>query len=473
MTLQKIVSAFIKRWSSEAGYRQVVFLAIPLILSTTSLAIQQFVGRIFLAWYSAEAIAATMPAGILNFTIINLFIGTAGYVGAFVAQYWGASQHRHIGPIVWQGFYIAMIAGIVHLALIPLAGPFFSFVGHSPEIQHLETAYFQIICLGAGPAVAISAIAGFFSGQGKTKIVMIVSVIGNIINVVLNYLLIFGHLGLPRLGVKGAAIATVISNTIAFFIFLFLVFTRTHEAEYNIRSGWRPNSSLFTRLLRFGLPNGMQYFVIYMSVTVFILLVGRLGIIPLAATNISFNINMLAFMPMMGFGMAVMILVGQYQGKRQPDLSEKSVYSGLHLTYIYMAGIAAAYWLIPEFFLWPFAVKADPKSFTAIKETATVLLRFIALYSLFDTMNIIFASGIKGAGDTRYVMLMTFFLSMFGLAIPTYIVLNVFHLNLYAAWTVITLYIVLLSFAFLARFLGGKWKTMRIIEKAKLPDSIK
>jgi len=467
LTLHKIYSFILEKWNREAGYKQVILLAIPLILSTTSLAIQQFVDRMFLAWYSAEAIAATMPAGILNFTIINLFIGTAGYVGTFVAQYWGASHHRQIGPILWQGFYVAIIATIVHMALIPLAVPFFGLVGHSPEVQRLEIIYFQIICLGAGPAVAIAAIAGFFTGQGKTKIVMIVSVMGNIINVVLNYLLIFGHLGLPRLGVKGAAIATVISNIGAFVVFLALIFSPGHEAKYRILSGWRPNFRLFTRLLRFGLPNGLQYFVIYMSVSVFILLVGRLGTIKLAATNIAFNINMLAFMPMMGFGMAVMILVGQYQGKGRPDLSEKSVYSGFHLTYIYMMGIAATYVLFPGFFLWPFSVKADPESFTSIKEIATVLLRFIAVYSLFDTMNIICSSGIKGAGDTRFVMLMTFFFSLLGLAIPTYLVLNVFNLGLYAAWTVITVYIVLLSFAFLARFLSGKWKTMRVIEKPK------
>ncbi|MBW2365745.1 MAG: MATE family efflux transporter, partial [Deltaproteobacteria bacterium] len=87
MTLHKIYSFILEKWNREAGYKQVILLAIPLILSTTSLAIQQFVDRMFLAWYSAEAIAATMPAGILNFTIINLFIGTAGYVGTFVAQY--------------------------------------------------------------------------------------------------------------------------------------------------------------------------------------------------------------------------------------------------------------------------------------------------------------------------------------------------------------------------------------------------
>ena len=115
------LSSFLKRrWGTEAGYRQIVLLAIPLILSQAAMAIQQFVDRIFLAWYSAEAIAATMSAGVLNFTVMQLFIGTASYAGTFVAQYYGASQHKQIGPIVWQGLYVAAIAGVFHLALIPL-----------------------------------------------------------------------------------------------------------------------------------------------------------------------------------------------------------------------------------------------------------------------------------------------------------------------------------------------------------------
>jgi MATE family multidrug resistance protein len=201
-----------------------------------------------------------------------------------------------------------------------------------------------------------------------------------------------------------------------------------------------------------------------MGITIFILLVGRLGTLELAATNIAFNINVLAFMPMIGFGMAVMTLVGQYQGKGRPDLSERSVYSGFHLTYIYMVSIAAAYVFVPDIFLWPFAVKADLASFTPIRELTVVLLRFVAVYCLFDTMNIIYSSGIKGAGDTRFVMLMMFVFSLVGLAIPTYVTLVVLDMGIYSAWTVLTIYIIVLSFAFLLRFLSGKWKSMSVIE---------
>jgi len=453
-----------KRWQGEAGYHQVLIIAVPLIFSTAGIAIQQFVDRMFLAWYSSEAIAATMPAGIINYTIINLFIGTAAYVSTFVAQYWGAGLHDRIGPIVWQGFYIAIFAGVVHLLFIPGAGPFFHMIGHAPEVQKLEIIYFQIICLGSGFVVANAVIAGFFTGLGKTMPVMVVGIMGNIINMILNYFLIFGNWFFPELGVSGAAIATVASNVLSFLVFSFLFFKHIDTKRYRILSGWKFDISLLLRLLRFGLPSGVQFFLGMIGFALFILLIGRLGTVELAATSIAFNINMLGFMPMTGLGMAVMILVGQYQGKRQPDLSERSVYSGFYLANIYMISIALAYVLIPGIFLWPFAVKADPASFKQIEALVIVLLRFVAVYSVFDGMNIIFASGIKGAGDTRFVMVMMFIFSIFGLTIPTYIALIVLKLSLYVAWMIITIYIIILSFAFLFRFLGGKWKKMLVIE---------
>ena len=146
---------------------------------------------------------------------------------------------------------------------------------------------------------------------------------------------------------------------------------------------------------------------------------GRLGTVSLASTNIAFQINMLAFMPMTGLGMAVMTLVGQYQGRKRTDLAEKSIYSCLHLTNLYMITLALCYVLIPELFLWPFGVRADPAGFGQIEKLVVTLLRFVAVYSLFDGLNIVFSSGVKGAGDTRFVMVMIFALSLLGLALPT------------------------------------------------------
>ncbi len=229
---EKVVGFLAKRWACEAGYRSVLSIAVPLILSTGAWSILHFVDRMFLTWYSPEAIAAAMPAGMLNFTIMSLFLGTAGYATTFVAQYHGSGQHQRIGPVLWQGIYIAVAGGILHLLLIPLAGPIFRFVGHEPLVQEYEIVYFQVLCLGATPAIASSAIAGFFSGRGKAWPVMWVNVLATVLNIIMDYALIFGKWGLPELGMKGAAIATVLSACFSFAIYLILFSRSGYESRY-------------------------------------------------------------------------------------------------------------------------------------------------------------------------------------------------------------------------------------------------
>ena len=159
-------SAFKKRWHSEGGYRQFLVIAFPLILSTGALSVQHFVDRMFLSWYSPEAIAAAMPAGMLNFCVMSLFIGTAGYVNTFVAQYFGAGQTHRIGPAVWQGVYVSALGGLCIMLLAPFSEPIFRLVGHDVTIRQLEVEYFAILCLGAGPMIASTAHCRFFFRAG-------------------------------------------------------------------------------------------------------------------------------------------------------------------------------------------------------------------------------------------------------------------------------------------------------------------
>lgn len=466
MIPEKAVNVLKNRWRSEGGYYQVLVLAIPLVLSTGAWSIQHFVDRMFLTWYSPEAIAAAMPAGLLNFTIMALFIGTSGYANTFVAQYYGAGRFERIGPAIWQGIYVALIGGTVLAGLIPLAGPIFRFVGHEHLVQQNEIFYFQILCLGASPSIAATALSSFYSGRGKTWPIMWVNFLATFVNLVMDYALIFGKWGFPELGIKGAAIATVISACFSLLAYLVLISRKRYNQKYHILKGFRFESFLFKRLIRFGLPTGVQFFIDIAGFTVFVLLMGRLGVIPLAATNIAFNINTLAFLPMIGFGIAMSVLVGQNLGKDKPDLAERSVYSGFHIAFLYMASIALLYVLVPEIFLWPFASQADPRGFEPIQEITIILLRFIAVYSLFDAMNIIFSSALKGAGDTRFIMFSIIIFSLLVLVIPSYVAVMLLHADIFVGWTIAAAYIILLGFVFFFRFLGGKWKSMRVIEEA-------
>ncbi len=460
------------RWREEGGYREVLSLAVPLILSTGAWSVQHFVDRMFLTWYSPEAIAAAMPAGIVNFTLMSLFLGTAGYAGTFVAQYYGAKRYERIGPAVWQGVYVAVIGGVVLLAVIPLARPFFRAVGHAPQVQAYEVVYFRILCFGAFPAIAASAFAGFFTGLSRVWPVMWGNVLATAVNLLLDYALIFGHWGMPRLGVKGAAVATVASGVFLFSFYLLLLAQPAVRRTYHTLRGWRFDRELFGRLMHFGLPSGIQFFLDIFGFTAFLLFVGRLGTIPLAATNIAFNINTLAFMPMVGFGIAISVLVGQRLGENRPDLAERSVWSGFHLTFTYMTTVAALYVVVPEVFIRPFAANADPAAFGPIGELTRVLLRFVAVYSLFDTMNIVFASAIKGAGDTRFVMRMIVVVSLLVFVLPVYVAITYLGAGIFAVWAIASVYISVLGVAFLLRFLGGRWKQMRVIEEAPVPPVV-
>jgi MATE family multidrug resistance protein len=459
------MQAIRKRWGAEGGYRQVLVIATPLILSTGAWSVQHFVDRMFLSWYSPEAIAAAMPAGMMSFAVMSFFLGTATYVSTFVAQYFGAKRFDRIGPALWQGVYVALLGGVAQLCLIPFADVIFRFMGHDPLVQHYEVQYFQILCLGGAPFVGSAAFAGFFSGRGKPWPAMWVNTCATVVNLVLDYALIFGAWGFPELGIQGAAIATVFSGTFSFCVYLALISRKAYNEKYHTLKGWRPEGELFVRLLHFGLPSGLQFFLEMVGFTVFILLVGRLGTNSLAATNIAFNINTLAFMPMIGCGIAVSVLVGQYLGGNKPDLAQRSAYSGFHMTFLYMVSIAAAYVLVPDIFVAPFAAQANPQRMAEIYGLAVILLRFVAVYSVFDTMNIIFASAIKGAGDTRFVMFMILILSVFVLVLPAYIAIVILGYGLTIAWGIGAAYVIVLGFVFYLRFRGGRWKTMRVIEQ--------
>ncbi len=459
------VTPFLRdRWQRENGYRQVLKIAIPLVLSMGSVAIMLFVDRMFLTWHSAEAVAASMPAGMLNFALMTLFIDTAGYTSTFVAQYQGAGLHKRIGPTVWQGIYISLIGGTLLLALVPFAGIFFRFVGHDAAIRENEIVYFRILCLGATPFIASAAVAGFFSGRGKTWPVMWVNVFATAINATMDYVLIFGHWGFPELGIRGAAIATVISASAQILVYLALLSRPENNIQYHSFAGWRFERALFARLVRFGLPNGVQFFIDMIGFTVFILFMGRLGAVPLAAINIAMSVNILAFLPMIGVGIAISVLVGQSLGRDRSDLAERGVYSGAHICFIYMTTAAVLYWFAPGIFLSLFAAQADAESFAGVRPIAVVGLRFVAVFSLFDTLNIVFSSALKGAGDTRYIMFVALLVSSVALVIPSYIALVLLDADIALGWSILTAYIIVLGFTFLFRYLGGKWKSMRVIE---------
>lgn len=457
------------RWARPAGYRDVLRLALPLVVSTGSWSVQHFVDRMFLCWYAPEAMAAALPAGILAFTLISFFLGTATYVNTFVAQYTGAGRKHRVGPSVWQGVYFSLIAGLLLTLLAPFAGWAFRLVGHDAAIQGMERVYFRILILGSGFTILNGAVSSFFTGLGRNWPVMWVNVGVTCVNLLLDYVLIFGRWGFPAWGIAGAAWATIIANGTGAAAFALLFLSGRNQRDYATRSGWRFQRDLFGRLMRFGLPSGAQFMLDVLAFTIFVLIVGRIGTVELAATNVAFQINTLAFMPMIGFGIATSTLVGQWLGSGRPDLAARATWSSFHLTFGYMTTIAVLYVAVPSIFIEPFAAGADAAAFSEVRPLAVTILYFVAAYSVFDTMNVIFASALKGAGDTRFVMCLSVGLGWCLMVLPTWFLCEHGSGGIYTAWTFLSLYVITVGFGFLLRFLQGKWMEMRVTERPSVP----
>jgi len=454
-----------ERWSRENGYKHVLAISLPLVASMGSLTLMQFTDRVFLANYSADAIAAALPAGIASFTTIAFFMGVGNYVNAFVAQYMGASAFTRVGASVWQGIYFSLVASCLLASLYFFSEPLFECIGHSPHIRDLEVTYFNILTLGAGLVVLGSAMACFYTGRGLTRTVMLVHMVGAAVNIPLDYCLINGIGIFPELGIVGAALATVIASATIVAVLSVLIFSPANRFKYGTWEGRVFDRELFGRLMHYGLPSGTQFFLEVFGITFFIQMVGRLGDLELAASNIVLSIESLAFLPMVGFHIGTATLVGQAIGRGRPEQGMYATMSALHITMAYMILVAVAFIVMPKPLLGLFKAHHHTAAQHAeIMDLGVILMRFVAVFCFFDGLNLVFSGAIKGAGDTRFIMWTIGALSLGVMVIPMYVAVEVFRADLYTAWTLATFYICALGLAFMMRYRQGKWKSMRVIE---------
>jgi MATE family multidrug resistance protein len=450
-------------WSRPCGPRDVLELAFPLVISTMSVTLMHFIDRMFLMWYAPAAMAATMAPGMLHWTLLSLPLGVAGYATTFVAQYHGARRPARIGPAVWQGVRVGVYTVPLFLATVPLTPFVFAWAGHEPELAALETIYFQVLAFGAGGSVVSAALAGYFTGRGLTRPVMLVDLAAAAINIFLNYIWIFGHLGFSPMGVEGAAWATVVSQWFKVGAFALIMLEPAARARYALAEGFRHDRELFRRLVRFGGPSGLQMMLEGAAFTLFVLVIGQLGQDATAATTLAFNVNMVAFVPMIGVGVAAATLVGQQLGANRPDLAERATWNAFALALGYTGVFAVLYVAAPDLFLLGHAAGANAAEFARLRDVTVVLLRFVAAYCLLDATNVVFVSAIRGAGDTRFVLLTTIVMAPLPL-LAGWAGVHFAGLGLYWCWGVITVWISSLGVIYLWRFLRGPWRELRVIE---------
>ena len=422
------------------------------------------IDRIFLGQFSTESLGAAMAVFGVFWAPMALVQQTSAYVSTFVAQYFGAKREHRIGPAVWQSIYVSIVGGLLFLLLIPLSPLIFQFMGHSASLQPLEVKYFSAICYSALPTALVAAASGFYTGLGRTSVIMWINGVGMIGNIVFDYLLIFGNFGFPRLGIEGAGYATALANWLATAFAFALIFLHGGR-QYTLRSGWKLDPKLMKRFLKYGVPSGLQWALEGLAFTVFLLFVGRMenGDAALAASGIAVTIMMLAILPPLGLGQAVSVLVGQHLGANEPTRAEKASYIGLEIAVIYILIVGSTFWLAPEFYLSWFHNSSNPEIWNLVSHMVPYLLIFVSAFTIFDAMNIVFSFALRGAGDTRFVTAIALTLPWPIMVLPTWLVMGHRH-ALYWAWGFASAFIIVQAIVFWHRFAKGKWKHMRVIE---------
>src|SRR5260370_7879083 len=269
-------------------------LALPLILSNSVWTLQVTFDRMMLSRSSSDAVAAAMPAVCLFCTPFVLLQYTSNYATTFVSQYLGAGRPERIGAAVWQSLYFSVIAGLVFAAASPWIAGILELSSHAPGVKTLEVAYFRVLAFSVLPMLVVASVTSFFAGRGATWTVLVIDASGLVVNAMLAYLLIFGKFGLPEMGIAGAGWATVAGSSASAIVGLTLFLHKSFREEFGTMSGWRFDPALFWRLMRYGLPSGLQLGMDVLAFTVFVFLVADIVPAELAPTSITSTLTMFA-----------------------------------------------------------------------------------------------------------------------------------------------------------------------------------
>lgn len=472
----KVIENLRRRWHEPNGYADVLRVSLPLVASLASTTLMQFTDRLFLSHYSVEAIAAAVPAALANLVVLLTFMGIITYSNVFIAQFTGAGLRHRVGVTLWQAVYLSVASGILLQFAAAGGESLFALAGHDPEVQLQEVVYFSILTGGGIWALLSASLSCFFSGRGRTRILMLASFMGVLINIPLDYYLVFGipavpflnFGGLEPMGIAGAAYATVTGWVVNLVILAVFVFTPRNEREYRVWSGRRPDFALLRRIVRYGFPSGVNSFMELLTSTIFVFVAGRLGSHALAATNITFSINGVSFLPALGLNIGASVLVGQAMGRNNPAQAEKAAHSSLHIALCYMAVMALVFVTLPGFLMGLFRPSGvDPATAAGITATGAVLLRYVAFYSVMDAWSLIYFGSLKGAGDTWFVMW-----AMTGacvcMLIGAYIANRYYPGSLHALWLVFTAVVSGLAGSAALRFYFGPWRKLRLIHRSDI-----
>ena len=433
-----------------------------MVISQASDTVMMFVDRLFLSRLGEAYLSAAMTGGLTQFMVTSFFVGTVAYTNAVVAQLYGAGRQERCAPAAVQGMILALLSYPMILAAAPQAARLFILAGQTPIQVALGTEYLRVLAFGAVFFVLRTALSGFFLGIGRTRVVMIANIAGMIVNVPANYVLIYGKFGFPALGLTGAALGTILGGLTTFVILFAFYLRPVNRRDFATHRGFRIDPSIMRTLVRFGVPAGLEMLLNVAAFNLFVQFMHSYGTSVAAAVTVTFNWDIVAFIPMLGMSSAVTALVGQFVGAGDHEQAQHAAYVALRVAWVYSGTMVVVFVTAAGPLVDTFAVGFGPDA-AEITALATVMLRMAALYILADAAQLVFAGALRGAGDTRWVMGVSVGLHWV-FSIVAIALIRIVRVPPVTAWSVFIVFVVLMGVAMFLRLRSGRWRTIRLIE---------
>lgn len=435
--------------------RELLRLALPMVVSQGAFAVMIFTDRLFMSFIDATHIAASLGGGVAAFFCFSFFMGLITYGNALVAQYLGAGEFAKCPLVATQGALITIGSMPMLVVMAYFGGKAFDVIGHDPAQVPLEKTYFYILMAGSVFTLLKACLACYFSGIGRTRIVMVADLLATALNIPLSWLLIFGKFGFPELGIAGAALGTIASTLFGIAVFLYFYLSADHQRQFHVAQSFRLDRGIMRRYLRLGMPSGLESFMNISSFNLFLLLFQSYGVVQGAAMAIVFNWDMLSFIPMLGLNIGVMSLMGRFVGAGNIDRANQVISSGFILGLGYAGVLAILFLVFREPLVDVFATSEG--NFGEIRELAIYMMIGLVSYMLADATILVAGGVLRGAGDTRWIMITSTTVHWLML-VAQYFVIVVYGFGPRVSWWVFVAMLITLALLYLGRLLGGTWR---------------
>ncbi|MGC8970705.1 MAG: MATE family efflux transporter [bacterium] len=436
---------------------KVVSLSLPALLNMFLISFVGIADMIMVGRLGPSAISAVGMVNQPNFLVISVFMALTVGTTVLVARFVGAGDIWAARSVAKQSLVVSIFFGIGIAMCLYIFAPYIERgMGAEPDVFVLGVTYMRVIAVGMPFNVISMTMGAILRGSGDMKTPLLSDTVANLTNIVGNYILIFGKLGAPALGVAGAGIATSISRFVSMSVLFYVLYNSKTTVNLSLRDNYRLDGSIIKRVLNIGIPSAVEQFVLRLGQLAFVRIIAELGTVPFATHQIAMNIQSLSFMPGQAFSMAATTLMGQLLGAKKSEIAEESARQ-TRLIGMMVAGVTA--FIIFFFGRYLVMLYTDNKT---IIEQAKICLRIIAAIQPAQSTQFILAGALRGAGDTRFPLYSTM-IGIWGMRVAlSYLFVLVFNWGLTGAWLAIAFDQVMRAIVIYSRFNSGKWRWMKV-----------